>query len=85
VIVPAAFIVNVVSAVPSPQLTSTEYGPFPLVSVKLPRLNDLDVPATAVWSAGGVTVGTGYTSTPTSPVPDVPPAPVTVTTTFLYE
>src|SRR4051812_26749490 len=55
--VPVLFCVNTVCALPSPQLTSTEYGPEPL-AVKDPRLMDELAPSTAVCGlAGGVTVG----------------------------
>ena len=49
--------VKVVSAVPSPQFTVTVQGLSLPGSVKEPRVNDLLVPAVAVWLAGAVTTG----------------------------
>src|SRR5919204_6969 len=57
---PALASVNVVAAEPSPQSTLTAHGPSSPGSVNEPRLNDFDVPSSAVWSAAAVTTGATF-------------------------
>jgi hypothetical protein len=51
---PASLAPKLVTALPSPQLTLTVYGPVASVSAKLPSENDVAVPAVAICPAAAV-------------------------------
>ena len=65
---------NVVSVVPSPQLTSTAQGLSVPGSVKEPRSKLAELPSSLVWSAGAVTVGGTFVTLTASVYSLVPPS-----------